>query len=50
VKLGYKRALGGRWRLVAFAQYEHLGSAIADSPIVNAHGVVTLFAGANYAF
>ena len=50
VKLGYSRPLGGKWRLVAFVHCEHLGNAIADSPIVNAHDVVTAFAGANYAF
>jgi outer membrane protein len=50
VKLGYSRPLSSKWRLTAFVHYEHLGNAIADSPIVNAHYVVTVFAGANYAF
>lgn len=50
VKLEYSRPLSGKWRLTAFAQYEHLGSAIADSPIVNASYVLTIFAGATYAF
>jgi MipA family protein len=50
VKLSYSRALRGRWRLLAFAHCERLGNAIADSPIVNARYVVTVFAGANYAF
>lgn len=50
VKLGYSRPLGGRWRLTAFVHYEHLGNAIADSPIVNARYVLTVFGGATYAF
>jgi MipA family protein len=50
IKLGYSRPLSSKWRLTAFAQYEHLGSAIADSPIVNARYVLTIFAGATYAF
>jgi len=50
VKLGYSRPLSSKWRLTAFVHYERLGNAIADSPIVNAHYVVTVFAGANYAF
>jgi outer membrane protein len=50
VKLSYSRPLRGRWRLLAFAHCERLGNAIADSPIVNARSVVTVFAGANYAF
>lgn len=48
VKLGYSRPLSSKWRLTAFVQYEHLGSAIADSPIVNAGHVLTVFAGATY--
>ena len=50
VKLGYSRPLSSKWRLTAFVDYEHLGNAIADSPIVNAPYVVTVFAGATYAF
>lgn len=50
IKLAYSRSLSRRWRLVTLVQYEHLGDAIADSPIVNAHYVMTVFAGANYAF
>lgn len=50
VKLGYSRPLSGKWRLTAFVHYEHLGNAIADSPIVNARYVLTVFAGATYAF
>jgi len=50
VKFGYSRPLSGKWRLTAFVHYEHLGNAIADSPIVNARYVLTVFAGATYAF
>ena len=50
VKLGYSRPLSSKWRLTAFVHYEHLGSAITDSPIVNARYVLTVFAGATYAF
>lgn len=50
VKLGYSRPLSGKWRLTAFVHCEHLGKAIADSPIVNARYVLTVFAGATYAF
>ncbi|HKE94153.1 MAG TPA: MipA/OmpV family protein [Povalibacter sp.] len=45
IKLGYTHALSNRWTLSAFAHYEHLGSAIADSPIVGEDGVTTVFAG-----
>ena len=50
VKFGYSRPLSSKWRLMAFVHYEHLGNAIADSPIVNARYVLTVFAGATYAF
>jgi outer membrane protein len=50
VKLGYTVPLSGRWRFNAFAQYERLASAIADSPIVAEHSVATVFIGAIYAF
>lgn len=50
VKLGYVRPLTGKWRLTALAQYERLGSAIADSPIVSARYVATVFAGTTYQF
>ncbi len=49
-KLGYTVPLSGRWRFNAFAQYERLASAIADSPIVAEHSVATVFIGAIYAF
>jgi len=45
VKLGYSRVLSERFTVNAFAHYEHLDSAIADSPIVVDHGVLTFFAG-----
>jgi MipA family protein len=50
IKVSYSRPLSSKWRLTAFVEYEHLGNAIADSPIVNASYVVTAFAGANYSF
>jgi MipA family protein len=50
VKLGYTVPLSGNWRFSAFAQYERLGSAIADSPIVAEHYVATAFVGATYTF
>jgi MipA family protein len=49
-KLAYSRPLSSRWRFDAFAEYEWLGSAIASSPIVDKHGVTTVFVGAVYAF
>ncbi len=45
VKLSFARPLSDRWTLNAFVHYEHLGNAIADSPIVADSGVVTAFAG-----
>jgi outer membrane scaffolding protein for murein synthesis (MipA/OmpV family) len=42
--------LRGAWRFNAFAQYERLADAIANSPIVAEHHVVTAFVGAVYAF
>lgn len=50
VKLGFSRPLSGKWRLTTFVHYEHLGHSIADSPIVNARYVLTVFVGATYAF
>ena len=49
-KLKYGRSLAGKWRLDAFVEYERLGAAIADSPIVANHYVVTAFVGATYPF
>jgi outer membrane protein len=50
LKLGYTVPIAGKWRFNAFAQYERLGSAIADSPIVAEHYVATAFVGATYTF
>jgi outer membrane protein len=47
-KFKYGRTLAGKWRLDAFVEYERLGSAIANSPIVANHFVVTAFVGATY--
>ena len=49
-KFKYGRSLAGKWRLDAFVEYERLGSAIANSPIVANHFVVTAFVGATYPF
>ena len=45
IKLGYSRSLSQRLTLNAFAHYEYLGDAIADSPIVSDQGVLSVFAG-----
>ena len=45
VKLGYSVPLSRRWTFSAFAHYERLDSAIANSPIITEHGVTTAFAG-----
>jgi outer membrane protein len=45
IKLGYSRALSDRLTVNAFAHYEQLDDAIANSPIVVDRGVLTLFAG-----
>jgi outer membrane protein len=50
LKLSYTRPLNARWRFSAFAEYEVLGRAIADSPIVAEHYVATAFVGAIYTF
>ena len=50
VKLGYTLPLAGKWRFSAFAQYERLGNAIANSPIVEERFVATAFVGAIYTF
>jgi outer membrane protein len=49
-KLGYTLPLAGKWRFYAFAEYERLASAIADSPIVAERYVATSFIGAIYTF
>jgi MipA family protein len=45
LKLSFARPLSDRWTLNAFVHYEHLGSAITDSPLVVDSDVVTAFAG-----
>ena len=50
VKLGYTHSLSRKWKLTALAQYELLGNAIADSPIVAQGQVATVFVGAIYGF
>ncbi len=50
VKLGYTLPLTANWRFSTFAEYERLGSAIADSPIVAERYVATAFVGAIYIF
>jgi MipA family protein len=49
-KLGYTLPLVGKWRFYAFAEYERLASAIADSPLVAERYVATSFIGAIYTF
>ena len=50
LKLGYTRPVGRGWRFEVIAQYEHLASAVADSPIVAHNYVVTSFLGFVHAF
>jgi len=45
IKLGFAHPLGERWSINAFVHYEHLGDAIADSPIVTDDSVTTAFVG-----
>jgi outer membrane protein len=45
VKLRYARPLSDRWTINAFAHYEHLAGAIANSPVVSEDHVTTVFAG-----
>lgn len=45
IRVGYSRPLADRWTFGAFAHYEYLDSAVADSPIVADRGVATVFAG-----
>jgi outer membrane protein len=49
-KLGYTLPLAGKWRFYAFAEYERLANAIADSPLVAERYVATSFIGAIYTF
>ena len=48
VKLHYSLPLSDRWTVNAFAHYEHLAGAIANSPIVSENHVTTVFAGASF--
>jgi outer membrane protein len=48
LKLAYDLPLSDRWALSAFVHYEHLDSAVADSPIVSSPQVTTAFAGFVY--
>jgi len=50
VKLGYTLPLSDKWRLNAFTEFERLGDAIANSPIVAEHHVATSFVGFIYSF
>jgi outer membrane protein len=50
LKVGYTLPLSSKWRFNAFAQYEHLSNAIADSPIIADRYVATVFVGAIYAY
>jgi outer membrane protein len=50
IKIKFSRPLAGKWRLDALVQYERLGRAIANSPIVTEDQVVTAFIGATYPF
>jgi len=50
LKLRYTLPLAGKWRLSAFVEYERLGRAITDSPIVAEYHVATAFVGATYTF
>jgi len=45
VKLRYSHTLSDRWSINAFAHYEKLGGAIANSPIITENHVTTAFAG-----
>jgi outer membrane protein len=50
LKVSYTRRLAGKWRLNALVEYDKLGKAIADSPIIAKDYVVTAFIGAIYPF
>jgi len=45
VKLRYSHTLSERWTINAFAHYERLAGAIANSPIITEDHVTTVFAG-----
>jgi outer membrane protein len=48
IKLAYDQPLSDRWGFNAFVHYEHLGGAVADSPIVSESQVTTAFVGFSY--
>jgi MipA family protein len=50
IKLSYVRPLSRKWRFNAMVQYERLGDAIGDSPIIAKECVITAFVGAIYTF
>jgi MipA family protein len=50
LKVSYTLPLSSKWRFNAFAQFEHLSNAIADSPIIANRYVATVFVGAIYAY
>ena len=50
LKVSYEHPINEHWRVTAFAHYEHLGHAIADSPLIAQNYVATMFVGATYAF
>jgi MipA family protein len=45
IKARYSLTLSDRWTFNTFAQYEHLGSGIAESPLLANRHVTTFFAG-----
>jgi outer membrane protein len=48
IKLQYSRPISDRWRVSAFAHYEHLADDIANSPVVFENHVTTFFAGVSF--
>jgi outer membrane protein len=48
IKLQFSRPISDRWRVSAFAHYEHLADDIADSPVVSENHVTTFFAGVSF--
>ena len=48
IKARYSLPLSDRWSLNTFAQYEHLGRAIAESPLLASEHVTTFFAGVEF--
>jgi len=48
MKLSYSLPLSDRWTVSALAHYEHLGTAISNSPLVLENHVTTVFAGITF--